>query len=103
MSNAIQGKYVLGKHSVVGDSRRKWEDRVFAEKIRREGWDPLVVGIVADGVGSADFGSRGAQLSIDTVVHSLELSQGNDIPHLLETAIKAANSAVYFSGCDYGA
>ena len=95
MPNAVQGKYVLGKHSVVGDSRRKWEDRVFIEEIQREGGGPLLVGIVADGVGSADFGSRGAQLTIDTVVHSLELSQGNDLPRLLETAITAANSAVY--------
>ena len=95
MPNAIQGKYILGKHSVLGDPRRKWEDRVFVEEILRSGWDPLVVGIVADGVGSADFGSRGAQLAIDSVIGSLAQSQGNDIPNILETAIEAANSAVY--------
>ena len=95
MPDTIQGKYILGKHSVLGDPRRKWEDRVFVEEIVRHSWDPMVVGIVADGVGSADFGSRGAQLAIDTVISSLTQSQGNDIPNILEAAIEAANSAVY--------
>lgn len=95
MSDTIQAKYILGKHSILGDPRRKWEDRVYVEEILRPDWDPLVVGIVADGVGSADFGSRGAQLAIDTVIGSLTQSQGNDIPDILESAIVAANSAVY--------
>lgn len=91
----IQGKYVIGKHSVVGDPRRKWEDRVYTGEIIRADGESLLVGMVADGVGSADFGSRGAQLAIDITVRSLERSQGVDIPKILETAIEAANRAVY--------
>ena len=67
MPSFIQRRYILGKSSVLGDPRRKWEDRIFVGEISRTGWEPLLVGIVADGVGSADFGSRGAQLAIDTV------------------------------------
>jgi len=91
----IHGKYIIGKNSVVGDPRRKWEDRVFSGEIRREGDDTLLVGVVADGVGSADFGSRGAQLAIDTFTRALERSRGSDIPSILEKAIEAANRAVY--------
>jgi len=94
-NSLIQGKYVIGKHSVVGDPRRKWEDRVYTGEIIRADGESLLVGMVADGVGSADFGSRGAQLAIDTTVRSLERSQGVDIPRILETAIEAANRAVY--------
>lgn len=91
----IQGKYIIGKHSVVGDPRRKWEDRVFTAEIPRTGGDSLIVGIVADGVGSADFGARGAQLAIDTTVRYFTQSQGTDIPKILETAIEMANRAVF--------
>ena len=94
-NSLINGKYVIGKNSVVGDPRRKWEDRVFSTEIRRGEGSPLIVGVVADGVGSADFGARGAQLAIDTFVHSLERSRGDDIPGILEIAIQAANRSVY--------
>ena len=94
--NAVtQGKYVLGSKSAVGDSRRKWEDRVYVGEVQRINDEPLIAGIVADGVGSADYGARGAQLAIDTVLSKIQNSQGSDIPSLLESAIEAANKAVY--------
>ena len=91
----INGKFVIGKRSVVGDPRRKYEDRVYVGVIGQSNEDPLIVGIVADGVGSADFGSRGAQLAIDTAVSVLEKYAGSDIPSLLVKACKFANQAVY--------
>ena len=91
----IQGKYVLGKSSVVGDARRKWEDRVYTGEIKREHGDPLIIGIVADGIGSADIGSRGAQLAVDTVLAEFSGSEGNDIPDIIERAMQAANRVVY--------
>ncbi len=91
----IQGKYVIGSKSVVGDPRRKWEDRVYVGEISRAGGESLIVGIVADGVGSADFGARGAQLAIDVVVEYMKTSQDADIPSLIENAITQANTAVY--------
>ena len=93
--NVIQGKYVLGSKSVVGDPRRRWEDRAYVGEIQRPNNEPLVVGIVADGVGSADFGARGAQLAIDTVIASLQDSHGDDIPALIDAAVASANSTVY--------
>ena len=95
ISGAIQGKYILGSITKVGDPRRKHEDRVFKGEIFRRGGEPLIVGIVADGVGSADFGERGAQLAIDTVIRKLTESQGENIPELLEHAIESANKAVF--------
>lgn len=91
----VQGKYILGSNTHVGDPRRKYEDHVFVGEIIRPGADPLIVGIVADGVGSADAGLRAAILATETVIGSLEISTGNDIPVILENAIKSANSAVF--------
>lgn len=90
-----QGKYVLGSKSAVGDPRRKWEDRVYVGEILRPEDEPLIVGIVADGVGSADNGARGAQLAIDTVIANIQKSQGSDILAIIEIAIVAANNAVF--------
>lgn len=95
MDALLHRKYILGSSSIVGDPRRKWEDRVFVEEIPRPGWDSIIVGIVADGVGSADFGARGAQLAVDSVVEYIRQSQGNDYSEILESAIEAANSAVF--------
>ncbi len=92
---AIQDKYILGAVTKVGDPRRKHEDRVFKGEIQRVGGNPFVVGIVADGVGSADAGERGAQLAIDSLVKILKQSQGENISQILEQAIDFANSAVY--------
>ena len=93
--NFIQGKYILGSKSVVGDPRRKWEDRVFVGEVKRSDNSSLIIGIVADGVGSAEFGARGAQLAIDSVKSSLQSSHGDDIPSLIDTAISFANSVVF--------
>jgi len=94
--NLIDGKYTLGEKSVVGDPRRKWEDRTFVGRVDRLLVnEPLIVGIVADGVGSADNGARGAELAIKTVLVTIRNSQGTNIPNLIENAIKAANLAVY--------
>ena len=92
--SAIQNKFVVGSKSAVGDPRRKWEDRVFVGEVQRRAGNPLVVGIVADGVGSADAGARGAQLAIDVAVQRLAASYGEDIPALIAESIEAANSAV---------
>ena len=95
MDVGIQVKYVLGSHSVVGDPRRKWEDRVYSGEITRDGFNPLLVGIVADGVGNADLGARGAQLAIDVVFKRLQQSCGENIPNIIVEAIEAANSRVF--------
>lgn len=91
----VQGKFVLGSNTHVGDPRRKHEDRVYVGEIFREGADPFIVGIVADGVGSADSGARAAELTIDKVVHGIRNSHGDNIIEILEHAIKDANQAVY--------
>jgi protein phosphatase len=91
----VQDKYVLGAKSIVGDPRRKHEDRVFVGEIKRSDGESLILGIVADGVGSADRGARGAQLAIDIVKRKIQESRGDNIPDILIRAIKEANFEVY--------
>ncbi len=90
-------KYVLGECSKVGDARRSYEDRVFVGFISRNQGETLLVGMVADGVGSADAGSRAAQLAIDTARQAIETSAPGDksIPDIIEEACLKANRAVY--------
>lgn len=90
-----QDKYVLGAKSIVGDPRRKHEDRVFVGEIKRSDGESLILGIVADGVGSADRGASGAQLAIDVVKRKIQESRGDNIPEILIRAIKEANFEVY--------
>ena len=93
--NLIQNKYVIGKTSVVGDARRKWEDRAAVSEIKTRGGLQLVVGVVADGVGSADNGSRGAELAIQTVMKSIENTDRQSIVEIIDAAIQEANSTLH--------
>jgi len=95
LPNTIQEKYIIGKKSVVGDPRRTYEDRAYVGEIERKNGTKLLTAIVADGVGSADFGARGAQLAIDTVVTLISKSRSDNIPLLLKKVIERANKAVY--------
>jgi len=90
----IKGKYILGSRNDPGDVRRNNEDRVWVGEIERNGWGTLIVGVVADGVGSAE-GAAGAQMAIDVVKRKITNSNGDDIPQILIDAIGAANLAVY--------
>jgi len=93
--DAINGKYILGGDTRVGDSRRKHEDRIFKGEVLSVSGQAYIIGIVADGVGSANSGERGAQLAIDTVVDVIHKSHGESLPDLIEHAIRKANQAVY--------
>ena len=93
--NLIDNKYLFGVKSVVGDARRPYEDRAKVLKLETAAGLSLVVGIVADGVGSADNGGLAAQMSIDTIVAYMQQSQETNIPKLIGKAIKAANRAVF--------
>ena len=95
LPKSTQGKYVLGKQSVVGDPRRKYEDRAYVGEIERKNGTTLLTAIVADGVGSADFGARGAQLAIDTVINLIARSHSENIPLLMRKVIERTNRVVY--------
>ncbi|MHA1279107.1 MAG: PP2C family protein-serine/threonine phosphatase [Candidatus Helarchaeota archaeon] len=98
----IDSKYLLGVKSILGDTRRQYEDRVKHEKIVTGGNLSLIVGIVADGVGSADNGGLAAQMSIDTVMEYMRQSDERNIPKLIIDSIKTANRAVYRDVIDRG-
>lgn len=90
-----QGKFLTGLSSVVGDTRRQYEDRGKVTELQTAGGLELLVAIVADGVGSADNGGLAAQLSIDSVVSYMTNSDETDIALLITNAIKYANHVVY--------
>lgn len=87
--------YVLGAVTKVGNPRRKHEDRVYKGEIQCMGGNSLIVGIVADGIGSSDAGERGAQLAVDICVKYIKESTSDNIPLILSGAIESANKAVY--------
>ena len=90
-----QGKFLTGLSSVVGDTRRQYEDRGKVTELQTAGGLELLVAIVADGVGSADNGGLAAQLSIDSVISYMTNSDETDIALLITNAIKYANHVVY--------
>ena len=89
----INGKFVLGSASKQGDSRRLYEDRVYTGQITSAAGLELIVGIVADGVGSAN-GSIAANLSVDSVVDYIKSSNEKRVSDLIYKAISSANTAV---------
>jgi len=90
----INGKYLLGQASSPADTRRIYEDRAVVRTIKTAGDLALIVGVVADGVGSTQ-GSIAAQRAVDIVLQSLQESNLTDIPQMIELAMKAANRAVF--------
>ncbi|MCX7976393.1 MAG: protein phosphatase 2C domain-containing protein, partial [Bellilinea sp.] len=89
----LLGHYCVGGKSAVGDIRRRYEDRA-RQGLLQSHLGPLVVGVVADGVGSADFGANAAQIAVDTVFTVLAESQAPTVPEMIDEAIRAANDAV---------
>ena len=85
--------YSIGCKSAVGDSRRRYEDRARCELVQSH-LGPLIVGVVADGVGSADFGANAAQIAVDTVFSAISQATVPTVPEMIDLAIKTANQAV---------
>jgi len=71
--------YSIGCKSAVGDSRRRYEDRARCELVQSH-LGPLIVGVVADGVGSADFGANAAQIAVDTVFSAISQATVPTVP-----------------------
>lgn len=94
-ANLIHGKFLTGVSSVVGDTRRQYEDRARIAELRTAKGLDLFVTIVADGVGSADNGGLAAQLSIDAAISYMTDSEETDIALMITNALKYANYVVY--------
>lgn len=96
----IFGKYVIGKASQQGDARRLYEDRLKVATLQTAGNLNLIVGAVADGVGSAD-GSIAAEMAIDTAFKSIQTCRETSIPDVIDIAMQEANRAVYESNQEH--
>jgi serine/threonine protein phosphatase PrpC len=90
----IDNKYILGYRSLLVDNRRNWEDRVFVDQVQRRNGSKIILGIVADGVGSAD-GSVGAQIAYDKAKEYILNDTEENIPLLIKCAMEYANTEVY--------
>jgi len=91
----IKDKYILGQRNDPGDPRRNNEDRTWVDLIYRANQEEaLIVGVVADGVGSAE-GAAGAQLAVDVVIKYIQESRGTNIPQIIADAVESANLAVF--------
>ena len=75
----IHGKYLLGQASSPADTRRIYEDRAIVTRVDTARGMSLIVGIVADGVGSTQ-GSVAAQKAVDVVLRTITESQLDNIP-----------------------
>ena len=91
----IYDRYCIGMKSAVGNSKGKYyEDRAFVSSIKTASDLLLVVGAVADGVGSAEFGANAAQIAIDTAKDSIEKNSKINILEIILDAFTEANTAV---------
>ena len=90
----IDNKFILGSRSSVVDNRRNWEDRAYVGQLERSNGSKIIVGLVADGVGSAD-GSVGAQVAYDKALEYLAVGEDQTIPLLIKNAIEYANLSVF--------
>ncbi|HQP09559.1 MAG TPA: protein phosphatase 2C domain-containing protein, partial [Anaerolineaceae bacterium] len=89
----LLNNYSVAAKSAVGDTRRRYEDRARTGLVSTH-LGQTIVGVVADGVGSADFGANAAQVAVDSVFSYLEKGTEASIPEMIDSAIKLANQAV---------
>ncbi len=89
----IMGKYCIGVKSAVGDVNRKYEDRAKVAVVETR-LGTMIVGVVADGVGSADYGANAAQIAVDEVLGYIQGAVEDSVAEIIDRAIKAANEAV---------
>lgn len=95
-ANTIQ-QISLGLHQNKG-GRPNMEDRIDARYMTTAAEMPLLVAMVADGIGGHNCGEVAAELAISTTFYEIEnasLDNPAQLPQLLAYALKKANDVVY--------
>ena len=97
MASAAQSdiRLAAGAHIGASPTRTLLEDRARAETIRTASGMVLSVGVIADGIGGENAGERAAELTATTIFENLESSREQNIPRMLEAALKEANQRVF--------
>lgn len=97
MAAQTNGQMLIGKMQDMG-GRPNMEDNIEVRPLRTALGLPLLVAMVADGIGGNNCGEVASQLAIETVFSEMEkaaVENPEQIPQLLAYALKQANEAVY--------
>ncbi|GIK55907.1 MAG: serine/threonine-protein phosphatase [Chloroflexi bacterium] len=97
MAAQTNGQMLIGKMQDMG-GRPNMEDTIEVRPLRTALGLPLLVAMVADGIGGNNCGEVASQLAIETVFSEMEkaaVENPEQIPQLLAYALKQANEAVY--------
>ncbi len=85
----------VATHIGASPQRTLLEDRVRANKIKTREEQTIFLGVVADGIGGENAGERAAEITVNAIFSALERAAGDNIPRLLEEALREANRRVY--------
>ncbi|HEY44378.1 MAG TPA: serine/threonine-protein phosphatase [Anaerolineae bacterium] len=96
-SKVSRDKVQLAVLSHIGASPRRTllEDRCQAETFTTAGGLEMTLGVVADGIGGENAGERAAEVTVNAVIDHCQRSSSQDIPLMLEKALKAENEQVF--------
>ncbi len=97
MAELTNGQMLIGKMQDQG-GRPNMEDHIAVRPLRTAQGLPLLVAMVADGIGGNNCGEVASQLAVDTVFSEMEkaaVENPEQIPQLLAYVLKQANEAVY--------
>lgn len=97
MTAQTNGQMLIGQMQDQG-GRPNMEDNIEVRPLRTALGLPLLVAMVADGIGGNNCGEVASQLAIETVFSEMEkaaVENPEQIPQLLAYALKQANEAVY--------
>lgn len=97
MTAQTNGQMLIGQMQDQG-GRPNMEDNIEVRPLRTALGLPLLVAMVADGIGGNNCGEVASQLAIETVFNEMAkaaVENAEQIPQLLAYALKQANEAVY--------
>ena len=81
-------------HIGASPQRTLLEDRSRVGLIRTAKGLPVILSVVSDGIGGENAGERAAELTVTTIFDHVARSTDEDLPAIVEAALKEANSRV---------
>jgi PPM family protein phosphatase len=96
-AETVAAQLLIGQSQAQG-GRTNMEDRLAVRTVQTAGGLPLLVAMIADGIGGSNCGEVAAQMALDIVFEEIErapVADPNQVPRLLARALKRANDAVF--------
>jgi serine/threonine protein phosphatase PrpC len=88
-------KLAVLSHIGASPRRTLLEDRCRAETFTTTGGLEMTLAVVADGIGGENAGERAAEVTVNAIIDHCQNSDRQDIPKMLEGALKTANERVF--------